>query len=369
LFWRGLGGTKLALGAGGSGAAVIAIIALLLLAFGKCNFLFHPVGSVQTTPTPTSSTTVVGTPTPTAQATTTPTATPTSTPTSTPTATPTAAAAALFITSLPWHQGEVSVPYTAVTLVARGGTPPYKWSISGGALPDGLALSTDGIVSGNPNVTGGPFTVRVDDNAGQAAGARTTIPIAQRFAPTSYCGANGCLVEVGCANVCGTWVNLNGGVGPFQYGAPSAAIPPGTTFAGPALGGSFIRPGSYPFTVSIADSFGVTVPVTALFNVFSHLALSAGGGGGQLPNGPATVTMALATYAATTITAITITEGPNYSVIPGSISYDGKYLTFKIAGSWVGTNQPPFNATVYDNYFCGTGVRCSSTNTVTLSMG
>jgi hypothetical protein len=69
------------------------------------------------------------------------------------------------------------------------------------------------------------------------------------------------------------------------------------------------------------------------------------------------------------ISVVTINEGPGYAVIPGSVAFDGKYLTFKISGTWSTTTPPPFQATVYDSYPCDPGVKCSSTNTVTLSMG
>lgn len=56
------------------------------------------------------------------------------------------------------------------TLAASGGTPPYSWSISAGALPTGMTLSAAGVLSGAPLVSGGPFnfTVMVTDSAAPA---------------------------------------------------------------------------------------------------------------------------------------------------------------------------------------------------------
>jgi len=56
----------------------------------------------------------------------------------------------------------------SVTLEASGGTSPYSWSISSGALPDGLSLdSATGILSGKAEVAGTyEFVVRVSDKYG-----------------------------------------------------------------------------------------------------------------------------------------------------------------------------------------------------------
>jgi autotransporter-associated beta strand protein len=61
--------------------------------------------------------------------------------------------------------GMVGVGYSAV-LSATGGTPPYVWSISGGALPPGLALNpATGAISGSPTMAGAfNFTVTASDN-------------------------------------------------------------------------------------------------------------------------------------------------------------------------------------------------------------
>lgn len=68
-----------------------------------------------------------------------------------------------------------SFPY-AVQLACIGGVPPYRWSVSGGRLPDGMTLSPEGRLTGVPyrNVPVSKtlerrFTVEVSDASGARA--------------------------------------------------------------------------------------------------------------------------------------------------------------------------------------------------------
>jgi hypothetical protein len=74
--------------------------------------------------------------------------------------------------------GDVGTPYAA-QLQAAGGSGAYTWSLTGGALPDGLTLSTSGAISGTPTVIGSSaFTVRVTDEAGATDSRALTIVVA-----------------------------------------------------------------------------------------------------------------------------------------------------------------------------------------------
>ena len=76
------------------------------------------------------------------------------------------AAAAPSITTSSLPDGKVGEAYSQ-TLTANG-TTPIKWSISGGALPDGLSLNKDtGKISGTPTADGtAKFTVKAENSAG-----------------------------------------------------------------------------------------------------------------------------------------------------------------------------------------------------------
>ncbi len=61
--------------------------------------------------------------------------------------------------------GKAGTPYSA-TLSAKGGTPPYTWSVSDGRLPLGLHLNRKtGVISGTPLLPGTrKFTITVTDS-------------------------------------------------------------------------------------------------------------------------------------------------------------------------------------------------------------
>ncbi|MDE0083351.1 MAG: putative Ig domain-containing protein [Gammaproteobacteria bacterium] len=60
----------------------------------------------------------------------------------------------------------------ADTIEAVGGRPPYTWKLTAGAVPPGLALTTDGVIRGMPQSReGSRFSVRVTDTAGNDATA------------------------------------------------------------------------------------------------------------------------------------------------------------------------------------------------------
>lgn len=83
----------------------------------------------------------------------------------------------LLVTTSSLPSGKVGQAYTTA-LAASGGTPPYRWSVSG--LPAGLALYTGGTISGTPT-TAGTYSVGVivTDNTGVTANANYTVAISQ----------------------------------------------------------------------------------------------------------------------------------------------------------------------------------------------
>ncbi len=86
--------------------------------------------------------------------------------------------AAVLITTPASSNAPINQAFTQ-TLLATGGTPPYKWSLqSGSSLPAGLTLNENGVISGTVSKSNSySFTVDVEDSATPAgtASQRQTI--------------------------------------------------------------------------------------------------------------------------------------------------------------------------------------------------
>jgi uncharacterized protein YhjY with autotransporter beta-barrel domain len=70
-------------------------------------------------------------------------------------------------------------------LTATGGTAPYRYAVSAGALPDGMTLAAAGLLAGTPTAAGAfAFTVTVTDAQGFTGSQNYVVQIAQRPDPT-----------------------------------------------------------------------------------------------------------------------------------------------------------------------------------------
>lgn len=104
---------------------------------------------------------------------------------------------ALGISSTSLSSGTVGVAYSQ-TLVGVGGTSPYTWAVSAGALPNGLSLNTStGEISGTPTTaqTTTP-TIRITDNVSATTTKGFSITIAAAPPPPTTGGAKGSEVNL-----------------------------------------------------------------------------------------------------------------------------------------------------------------------------
>jgi hypothetical protein len=97
-------------------------------------------------------------------------------------------AARFAITSGVLPQGTLGQSYQ-FTLTAAGGRAPLSWSITSGALPGGLTLSSTGVLSGTPDAAGtSTVTVTVRDADGQMDSRELSLSVRDPGAPVFTVG-------------------------------------------------------------------------------------------------------------------------------------------------------------------------------------
>jgi hypothetical protein len=147
------------------------------------------------------------------------------------------------------------VPYS-FTLQPAGGAAPYSWVITSGALPNGLAFSSGGQISGTPVSTGDfSFTVQVTDGASNTAKKDFTLSAA---GPLSIAAA--ALPAGAVGSPYSQTFTAAGGTAPYSWTLTSGSLPPGLALEIPTgvLSGTPTQAETYSFTVAVTDANSVT---------------------------------------------------------------------------------------------------------------
>src|SRR5665213_3509900 len=159
-------------------------------------------------------------------------------------------APALTISTGSLPAGQVSIAYSQ-TLRTSGGTAPYTWSISAGALPSGLNLSPAQI-SGTPSAAGtANFTVKVVD----ANSATTTraLSIAVSPAPVNITTASLPNGQVGASYA--QTLLATGGTGGYTWSISSGSLSAGLSLGTSGqITGTPTTSGNSSFTVKVNDT-------------------------------------------------------------------------------------------------------------------
>ena len=149
--------------------------------------------------------------------------------------------------------GSLNASYSQ-TLAAAGGTPPYTWALTAGALPAALTLSTAGTITGAPTATGTfQFTATVTDSASGKASQQFTLIVAGGLAITTTTLPGG---KVGTSY--SQTLTATGGTPPYTFATSAGSLPPGITLTGAVLSGMPTKTGSYTFTIQVTDSVSAT---------------------------------------------------------------------------------------------------------------
>ncbi|MGA2615799.1 MAG: Ig domain-containing protein [Spirochaetia bacterium] len=162
--------------------------------------------------------------------------------------------AVLTITTATLPDGQTGSAYTS-SMSAAGGTPPYTWSLAGGALPPGMMLAPGGTVSGTA-ANGGSYTfmVQVMDSASASSSKQFSINVTGLSITTTSPLADG---KVGSAY--SQVMSATGGIAPYSWSISGGTIPPRLSLLGSGvLSGSPSTSGIYSFTVQATDSAAST---------------------------------------------------------------------------------------------------------------
>src|SRR6266542_2059670 len=147
-----------------------------------------------------------------------------------------------------------SVFYSAL-FSGSGGTGPYTFAVTSGALPAGLSLSAGGNLFGTPGATGSfTFTVTATDTQ-SSSGSRTYV-LNVNVATLDITPSS--LADTAAGAAYAATLSGSGGTAPYAFALTNGtSLPPGLALSpGGALTGTPSQVGSYTFTVKVTDGTG-----------------------------------------------------------------------------------------------------------------
>jgi hypothetical protein len=155
------------------------------------------------------------------------------------------------ITDLTLPIGTTGVAYSSA-LSAVGGTAPYRFTLVAGVLPAGLALATDGTLSGTPSAPEqAQLRIQVTDARGVASSAWLDLETVEPLVAG---------VPTPVPNGSGYGLYASGGKAPYTWTVdPATPLPEGTVLAYATFGGTGI--GSAPvadITFVVTDALGAS---------------------------------------------------------------------------------------------------------------
>ncbi|MGE0407326.1 MAG: putative Ig domain-containing protein, partial [Candidatus Korobacteraceae bacterium] len=168
-----------------------------------------------------------------------------------------AAPVPLVITSTSVPDTKVGSAYSA-TMAASGGTTPYSFTLASGSLPAGLALATNGSISGTATASGVfNFTLQAKDSAGQNATKVFGMTVAAAPVPLVITSTSVPDTKVGSAY--SATMAASGGTTPYSFTLASGSLPAGLALAtNGSISGTATASGVFNFTLQAKDSAGQT---------------------------------------------------------------------------------------------------------------
>lgn len=199
--------------------------------------------------------------------------TPAPAPTPTPPAQP-----ALQITTATLPKATEGTPYTATLSASGGGN--LTWTLTGGSLPAGLTLGSNGVVSGTPTGAGSfTLTVRVD-GSGRSTSKQLNLVVVEKLtasAPADQLWEVGRPLQIA--------INAKGGIPGYSW-TVSGTLPAKTGFIGNKGNGSTstlqgvpAEAGTFPIVLTVTDAAGTSTQVKVTLTVAPKLQIATYGVG------------------------------------------------------------------------------------------
>jgi hypothetical protein len=154
--------------------------------------------------------------------------------------------------------GSVGTPYNQ-SVSASGGTAPYAFSVSSGALPTNLILnSATGAITGTPTTAGTfTFTITATDATGCSGSRQYTITIASAGCPAIILSPT-TLPPGAVQQPYAQTITASGGTAPYTFAVAAGALPSGLSL-NPATGlisGAPQASGLFNVTIRATDAVG-----------------------------------------------------------------------------------------------------------------
>uniref|UniRef100_UPI0035B5530E putative Ig domain-containing protein n=1 Tax=Xanthomonas hortorum TaxID=56454 RepID=UPI0035B5530E len=237
--------------------------------------------------------------------------------------------------------GTAGQAYAATIAPATGGTAPYSYALSAGALPTGVVLdAATGGLSGTPTLSGTfNFTLTATDSTPSPA-AQASRSYAVTIAAATLVLAQPTLPPAVSGSAYNQVLTASGGVAPYRYSIASGTLPAGLTLASDGtLSGTPTTQGTSSFTIAVADAGNASATQAYSFTVSDAAPVAVADVAATMTD--AAVTVAVTANDTGNIASIAIATAPTN----GTAVVNGLELVYTPAAGFVGTDVVSYTVT------------------------